>query len=339
MSKIVNIGVIGAGRIGQVHAENLANRVSDAAVSAIADMNLGAAQKIAGTLQIPTVTHNYHDLLDDKRIDAIVICSSTDTHAQIIEEAAIAKKHIFCEKPVDLALPKIDRALAAVKRAEVKLQVGFNRRFDTNAAAIREQIAAGKIGQVHLVRIVSRDPAPPPLEYVRVSGGLFLDMTIHDFDMARFLAGSEVTEVFAAGANLVDPQIGAAGDVDTAVITLRFANGAMGVIDNSRKAVYGYDQRMEVFGSMGAVEAGNRTPNAVYLSNDGGVHYAKPLYFFMERYVESFLAEMRAFIAAVKEDRPVLVGGDDGRMAVVIGLAAHKSHKENRPVKLSEISG
>lgn len=337
MTDTVRIGVIGAGRIGQVHTENLAYRIPEATVSAIADVNLAMAQKVAGQYKIPAVTHDYHEVLRDRNIDAVLVCSSTDTHAQIVEEAAAANKHIFCEKPIDLTLAKIDRALAAVKRAGVKLQVGFNRRFDSNAAAIREQIAAGKVGQVHVVRITSRDPAPPPLEYIRVSGGMFLDMTIHDFDMARFLAGSEVTEVYALGANLVDPQIGAAGDVDTAVITLRFANGALGVIDNSRKAVFGYDQRMEVFGSGGALEAGNKTPHAVILSDNDGVHGAKPLYFFMQRYTESFLNEMHAFIDAVRDGKPTPVTGDDGRMAVVIGLAALKSYKENRPVQVTEI--
>jgi myo-inositol 2-dehydrogenase/D-chiro-inositol 1-dehydrogenase len=337
MTNPVRIGVIGAGRIGQVHAENLAFRIPEVTVAAVADMNLGAAQKLGGQLKIPVITHNYHDILESSQIDAVLICSSTDTHAQMLTEAALAKKHIFCEKPIDLTLPKIDRALEAVKRAGVKLQVGFNRRFDSNAAYMRDQIAAGKVGQVHLVRITSRDPAPPSPEYVRVSGGMFLDMTIHDFDMARFLANSEVTEVYAAGANLVDPQIGAAGDVDTAVITLRFATGALGVIDNSRKAIFGYDQRMEVFGSHGALEAGNKAPHAVVMSNDDGVHSAKPLYFFMQRYTESFLSEMQAFINAVIDDKPTPVGGHDGRMAVMIGLAALRSHKEGRPVKLTEI--
>jgi len=267
----------------------------------------------------------------------VAICSSTDTHAHIVIEAAQAGKHIFCEKPIDHDLAKIDAALDAVSKAGVKLQIGFNRRFDPNFANVREMVAQGKVGEVHILRITSRDPAPPPVSYVKVSGGMFLDMTIHDFDMARFLSGSEVVEVFTAAGVMVDPGIGEAGDVDTAVITLRFANGSIGTIDNSRKAIYGYDQRVEVFGSGGMVQAYNNTPHNDYYADAEGVHAAKPLYFFLERYAESFIAEMKAFVQSVQENRPTLVGGMDGRIPVVIGLAAKKSYLEHRPVKLSEI--
>ncbi len=221
------------------------------------------------------------------------ICSSTDTHAQIIEEAAEAGKQIFCEKPIALDLAKIDHALAAVERAGVKLQIGFNRRFDPNFKRVRDAVAAGEIGTPHVLRITSRDPRPPPIAYVKVSGGIFLDMTIHDFDMARYLVGSEVESVYAAGAVLVDPEIGKAGDIDTTIITLQFANGVLGAIDNSRKAVYGYDQRVEVFGSAGMVACSNDLPNSAVVSNAGGVHGALPLFFFVERYTESYIAEMQ----------------------------------------------
>ncbi len=334
----VRVGVIGAGRIGQVHTENLAYRIPEAEVVALADVNLAAAQKLGSRFRIPTVTQNYKDLLQNKDIQAILICSSTDTHAQIVEEAAAAGKHIFCEKPIDLTLGKIDRALAAVKKAGIKLQVGFNRRFDPNFRHMREVVASGKLGQPHVLRITSRDPEPPPIEYVKISGGIFLDMTIHDFDMARYMVGAEVTEVYAAGGVLVDPRIGQANDIDTAVVTLRFANSAIGVIDNSRKAVYGYDQRVEIFGSGGAIAAMNNAPHNTVQSDADGIHSAKPLYFFMQRYTESFMQEMREFITAVRDDKPTLVGGADGRASVVIGLAAIKSYKENRPVKLSEIT-
>ena len=333
----IKIGVIGAGRIGKLHAENLVHRIPEADVRAIADVIPVAAQVTAQQLGIPIATTDYHDLLADPDIDAVVICSATNTHAQIIVEAAEAGKHIFCEKPIDHDLAKIDAALEAVAKAGVKLQVGFNRRFDPNFRAVREAIVSGKIGEPHIVRITSRDPAPPPVEYIKVSGGIFLDMTIHDFDMIRFLMASPVVEVFAAGSVLVDPEIGAAGDVDTAVITLRFESGAIGVIDNSRKAVYGYDQRVEVFGSLGAIAAENNTSNRTTFSDAHGVHSPSPLYFFLERYNDAYVAELQSFIDAVKNDSTPPVTGDDGRAPVVIGLAAWKSLRENRPVKLAEI--
>jgi myo-inositol 2-dehydrogenase/D-chiro-inositol 1-dehydrogenase len=269
----------------------------------------------------------------------VLICSSTDTHAQFIEEAAQAGKQIFCEKPIALDLGQIDHALAAVDRAGVKLQIGFNRRFDPNFARVREVVATGQIGEPHLLRITSRDPAPPPLAYVKVSGGIFLDMTIHDFDMARFLMGSEVEEIYAAGGVLVDPEIGQAGDIDTTIITLHFANGALGTIDNSRQAVYGYDQRVEVFGSGGCVTADNNYPNTATISDARRVHRDLPLNFFMERYVESYVAEMKAFVACVVNDTPPPVTGLDGRIPVVMGYAAKRSLAEGRPVKLDEIRG
>ncbi len=339
MKDKVRVAIIGAGRIGQVHTENLAYRIPDAEIIGIADVNLAAAQKCAAQFKIANVGSDYHPLLSNPAVDAVIVCSSTDTHAQIIEEAAAAGKHIFCEKPIDLTLVKIDQALAAVAQAGVKLQVGFNRRFDPNFRQVREVVASGQIGQPHVLRITSRDPEPPPIEYVKISGGIFLDMTIHDFDMARYLAGSEVTEVFAAGAVLVSPQIGEAGDVDTAVVTLRFANGMIGTIDNSRKAIYGYDQRVEVFGSGGAIAAQNNTPHNAIQSDATGVHAAKPLYFFIQRYTESYLNEMREFIGVVRDDQPISTTGADGRAAFIIGLAALKSSKENRPVKISEIMG
>ncbi len=338
MGREVNIGIIGAGRIGRVHAEHLAFRIPDANVLAVADVFPEAAERLAADFRVPAAFQDYRMILEDERIDAVVICSSTDTHAQIIEEAAAAGKHIFCEKPIALDLAKIDRALEAVEKAGVKLQVGFNRRFDPSFRRVRELVASGRIGAPHILRITSRDPEPPPIEYVKVSGGIFLDMTIHDFDMARYLMGSEVEEVYAAGNVLVDPAIGEAGDIDTAVITLRFANGALGVIDNSRKAVYGYDQRVEVFGSEGMALVSNKTPDNAVLSDATGVHAAKPLYFFVERYSEAYVEEMQAFVDCIQKDTTPPVTGIDGRIPVVMGYAARKSYEENRPVKLDEIS-
>ena len=337
MSTKVNVGIIGAGRIGKLHAEHLSYRVPGANITAIADIFLEAAEKCAADLQIPSAVRDHREIMENPDIEAVIICSSTDTHAQMIEEAAAAGKHIFCEKPIDFDLARIDKALEAVDRAGVKLQVGFNRRFDPNFKRVREMVTAGKIGTPHILRITSRDPGPPPIEYVKVSGGIFLDMTIHDFDMARYLIGSEVSEIYAAGGVMVDPEIGKAGDIDTAIITLRFASGAIGTIDNSRKAVYGYDQRVEVFGSKGMVAVSNNTPDTAVHSNAEGVHSSLPLFFFVERYTDSYIAEMRAFIECVQQDKEPPVTGIDGRIPVVMGYAAKKSYEENRPVKLSEI--
>ncbi|MCJ7820676.1 MAG: inositol 2-dehydrogenase, partial [Bacteroidales bacterium] len=258
-------------------------------------------------------------------------------HARYIEDAAKAGKHIFCEKPVDLSLEVIKGAIDTAKAAGVKLMIGFNRRFDPNFSKIKQLVIDGKIGEPHILKITSRDPAPPPAEYSAVSGGMFMDMTIHDFDMARYITGSEVTEVYAKASVLVDPEIGKAGDVDTAIITLTFANGAIGVIDNSRKAVYGYDQRVEIFGSKGMVSADNNYPeNHRYYSNDG-VHGSLPLNFFMDRYLEAYANEMKIFCNAVINDLPLPVDGNDGLMSVAVALASKKSYLENRPVKLTEI--
>ncbi|MBE3038586.1 MAG: inositol 2-dehydrogenase [Chloroflexi bacterium] len=333
----IRFGVIGAGRIGKIHAENLATRIPGARVSAIADPLLPAAQELANRLHVPQAVADYRILLADRAIDAVAICSSTDTHARILVEAAQAGKQIFCEKPIAYDLAQIDQALAEVERAGVKLQIGFNRRFDPSFRKVRQMVVEGQIGALHILRITSRDPAPPPIEYVKVSGGIFYDMTIHDFDMARYLAVSEVEEVYVAGAVRVDPLIGEAGDIDTAVVTLRFASGAIGIIDNSRKAVYGYDQRVEVFGSGGMISTLNNTPDGHIYSNAEGVHSAKPVYFFLERYMESFIAELREFVACIQQDSLPPVTGQDGRAPVVIAKAATLSYKEKRPVKLSEL--
>lgn len=336
MNKL-NIGVIGAGRIGKVHAATLVQNVPQAKVLAIADVHIESAMELAEKFGIPNVSNSYKDILDNPEIDAVVICSPTDTHAQYIIEAAEAGKHIFCEKPVDLTLDAIREALAAVEKAGVKLMVGFNRRFDPNFHKIHEMVKSGKIGDPHILKITSRDPAPPPAEYSAVSGGMFLDMTIHDFDMARYIVGSEVTEVCTKAAVLVDPEIGKAGDVDTAIITLTFENGAIGVIDNSRKAVYGYDQRVEIFGSLGMVNVDNNYPeNHRYYTVDG-VHKTLPLNFFMDRYLEAYANEMKVFCDAVSFNTELPVSGYDGLMSVAIALAAKKSHVEGRAVKLSEI--
>lgn len=321
-----------------MHAKSIAYNVPTAKIVGITDVKIENAKKIASELNIPKVYSSYKEMLADPNVEAVLICSSTDTHADIAIEAAKAGKNIFCEKPVDLTPEKVRAVIAAVKAAGVKLQVGFNRRFDHNFANIKQMVNDGKIGDVQIVKITSRDPAPPPAEYSAVSGGMFLDMTIHDFDMACYLAGSDVTEVYANATCLVDAAIGAAGDVDTAIISLKFANGAIGVIDNSRKAAYGYDQRIEVFGSKGAAVASNDTPTNVVLMNEDGIVADKPLYFFLERYMQSFRDEMLQFVDAVLNDKPTPTTGTDGLNSILIALAAKKSVAEGRPVKISEIN-
>lgn len=333
----LKVGVIGTGRIGKVHIATLVQNVPQAVVVALADTNLNSANEVAKEFGITNVFNSFREVINLPEVEAVVICSPTDTHARYIIEAAMAGKHIFCEKPVDLSLEVIQGALDAVAKAGVKLMVGFNRRFDPNFSKIKELVVAGKIGDPHILKITSRDPAPPPAQYSAVSGGMFMDMTIHDFDMARYIVGSEVTEVYTNAAVLVDPEIGKAGDVDTAIITLKFANGAIGVIDNSRKAVYGYDQRVEIFGSKGMACADNNYPENHRLYAGDGVHGSLPLNFFMERYLEAYANEMKIFCDAVVNDMPLPVSGIDGLRSVAIALAAKKSFLENRPVKLSEI--
>jgi myo-inositol 2-dehydrogenase / D-chiro-inositol 1-dehydrogenase len=335
MNEKLRIAVIGLGRIGKIHAETIATRVWEADLVAVADVDGDLAREVGGRFHVPQATDEYRSILEQPHIDAVAICTPTDSHARIIREAAAAGKHIFCEKPIDHKLAVIDSTLEVVAQAGVKLQVGFNRRFDPGFCRAREMVARGEIGRAHLLRITSRDPAPPPLDYIRVSGGLFLDMTCHDFDMARYLMDSEVTELFATGGVMVDPAIGEAGDIDTAVITLRFANGAIGTIDNSRQAVYGYDQRIELFGSAGLVTVANKTADNHVHCDAHGVHSALPLYFFLERYMDAYIAEMKAFVQAVLNDTPPPVSGRDGRMATVMALAAQQSYHENRPVALT----
>lgn len=324
MNGKLRIGVIGAGRIGKLHSNNLANRVPNAQLVCISDVYEPAAKAQAEKLGIAYTT-DYHDILNDPTIDAVFICSSTDTHSPISIEAAKAGKHIFCEKPIDHDLDKIKAVLEEVKKAGVKYQVGFNRRFDRNFKHVHDVVKNGGIGDVQIVKVTSRDPEAPPISYVKVSGGIFVDMTIHDFDMVRYLSGSEVEEVSTFGACLVDPEIGKAGDVDTCIINLRFANGALGVIDNSRQAVYGYDQRIEVFGSKGCITADNETANNTTYYTADGVMKEKPLWFFLERYNDAFIQEETEFVKACLEDTETPVGSFDGLQPVRIAIAAKKS--------------
>jgi myo-inositol 2-dehydrogenase/D-chiro-inositol 1-dehydrogenase len=333
----LNLGLIGAGRIGKLHAEHLAYRIPGARLSMITDVNESAARECAQRLGVPSSGSDYRAILADPGVQAVVICSPTDTHAEIIQTAAAAGKHIFCEKPIDLDLARIDRTRAAVAKAGVTLQLGFNRRFDPNFRRVRQAVVSGEIGTPHQVRITSRDPGPPPLEYIAKSGGIFMDMTIHDFDMARFLVGAEVEEVYATASARVDPAIGKAGDWDTAVIMLKFVNGVVGTIENCRQAVYGYDQRVEVFGSGGSISTDNNYPNSAVVQGKQTIYRDQPLNFFMQRYLESYLVEMTEFVDAVRKGTPPPVSGPEGRIPVVMANAARRSVLENRPVRLSEI--
>jgi myo-inositol 2-dehydrogenase / D-chiro-inositol 1-dehydrogenase len=338
-SRKLQLGLIGAGRIGPVHAETVAFRLPGAELAAIADLNREAAETLARRCGVAHTTTSAAEIFSNPKIDAVLICTPTDTHAELIAEAAKAGKHIFCEKPVSQSLKKIDSSLKAVQAAGVKLQVGFNRRFDSNFLRVRQAVANGEIGKPNLLHIISRDPAPPPLSYLGPSGGIFLDMMIHDFDMARYLMGEEVDEVFAAGGVLVDPGFQEAGDFDTAVVLLRFKSGAIGTIDNSRKATFGYDQRVEILGSKGKIATENRYPNQVVVSGEKTVYTDLPLNFFMQRYTESFALELELFMRAVLEDGPTPVTGADSRVPVVMALAARKSVDQRRPVRLEEIQG
>ena len=334
----IKVGILGAGRIGKVHAENITRYVPEMEIRSAADpyMN-GDTEAFLRRLRIPNVLKNAEEIINDPEINAVIICLPTNLHAEYAIRAAKAGKHVFVEKPIDYDIARVRDVIDTVKAAGVQMQVGFNRRFDHNHGAVYEAVRAGKIGDVHLIKISSRDPMPPSIEYVKSSGGIFYDMMIHDFDMARFLAGSEVTEVSAIGAVLVDPAIGEAGDVDTAVVTLKFASGAMAVIDNSRKAVYGYDQRVEVFGSKGAVVDQNDTPNTVVLYAEDGTVSGTCYKVMWDRYTASFAAEQKAFAEAITQNKPVPVSGEDGLYPVLMAAAAAKSLREGRPVKISEV--
>eukprot|EP00179_Madagascaria_erythrocladioides_P006686 CAMPEP_0198316982 /NCGR_PEP_ID=MMETSP1450-20131203/6651_1 /TAXON_ID=753684 ORGANISM="Madagascaria erythrocladiodes, Strain CCMP3234" /NCGR_SAMPLE_ID=MMETSP1450 /ASSEMBLY_ACC=CAM_ASM_001115 /LENGTH=377 /DNA_ID=CAMNT_0044020163 /DNA_START=244 /DNA_END=1377 /DNA_ORIENTATION=+ len=336
MAGPVKIGVIGCGRIGQVHMRALST-IAEARVTMCADFFVKAAQSAASKFGVPVAVQDWKELVASPEVHGVIVCSPSDTHAEIIIAAANAGKHIFCEKPIDYELGRIDEALAAVNRANgVKLQLGFQRRFDSNFRRVRDAVHSGEVGEPFLMNITSRDPAPPPIDYIKQSGGLFFDMMIHDFDMARFVMGCEAVEVTATATSF-DPAISEAGDVTTAVVTIQFENGAVGTISCCRKAVYGYDQRIEVLGSGGSVEIGNNFPNTAVVSTGSEVKRDLPLNFFMDRYVEAYQREMESFVQVIKEDLPVPVTGMDGRVPVVMAYAAKKSYEERRAVKISEI--
>ncbi|CAM9136517.1 unnamed protein product [Hapterophycus canaliculatus] len=337
----LGVGVIGCGRIGDIHAKTLAFRTPGAKLVAVSDIfEEAGARVVEGCNGLPKYYKDWKEMVNDPEVGAIVVGSPTPFHAEQIIEAAKLGKHIFCEKPISFDVPTIDVALQTVADNDVKLLLGFQRRFDSNFRTIREKINAGAIGDVRTIHITSRDPAPPPVAYLQNSGGIFMDMTSHDFDMARFLVGDEIEEVFVT-ATAFDPEAKEADDYDTANTHLKFKNGAFGVIENSRRCSFGYDQRVEVFGAGGSISGANRSPQDVLVNTEEGLNSAGvPYSFFLDRYADSYVNIMSAFVNFVKTGdeslEPAL--GIDGKVTIFIGMAAARSAKEGRPVKVSEIA-
>ena len=333
----MGIGIIGVGRIGKLHAEKMLHNAKVQLIG-ISDVFMNEELEAwSKPFNLSIMTNSYLELIQDSRIEAIFICSPTNTHIEIIKAAVASGKHIFCEKPISFNYQETKEIMELVEQAGVVFQVGFNRRFDHNFKKVRELMSSETIGQPHLIKITSRDPQPPPVSYILASGGLFMDMSIHDFDMARYITGSEVETVYAEGAVLVDPEIGELGDIDTAIITLRFANGALGVIDNSRKAVYGYDQRVEIFGEKGNISVENDVPTTVKVSTEEAITTDHPKYFFLDRYIESYETEVNCFVESILGDLPPLVSAYDGYQAERIAFAAKQSLLQGRLVRLEEI--
>nr|WP_106780765.1 inositol 2-dehydrogenase [Lysinibacillus timonensis] len=331
---MMNVGVIGAGRIGQLHVKNL-KKMDGISVKGVADIAVDHLQEWARQESVEYVTTDIKQIIDDPSIHAIFICSPTTTHPELIKQIAQAKKHIFCEKPISFAVDETIEALRVVEKEGVVLQVGFNRRFDRNFKSVRQEIETGVVGKTHTLRIISRDPHPPSISYIKTSGGLYMDMMIHDFDMARYVMQKEIVEVYAKGAVLVDEKIGDVGDVDTAIVLLTFEDGTLGVIENSRKAIYGYDQRLEVFGEKGALIVENDRPTNITRYLESGITSDKPPHFFLERYNDAYITEVEAFIAAIKGEEVVACRGFDGLQAERIAEAARKSAETGKPVQLS----
>jgi myo-inositol 2-dehydrogenase/D-chiro-inositol 1-dehydrogenase len=333
------VGIIGAGRIGKIHIENILRRIPDTNLKLVADKKIDNQLKLwAQKIGVRKITGDSQDIFNDSEINVVIIASSTDSHSEFIQKAAEAKKNIFCEKPFDTDLNRIKKTLKIVKQEKVKLMIGFNRRFDRNFSRVKEIISSGQIGVPQIIKITSRDPSPPPIDYIKVSGGIFIDMTIHDWDMAYFQVGNDIEEIYATGAALIDSNIGKVGDIDTAIAILKFKNGTLGIVDNSRQAVYGYDQRIEVFGSKGCAIAENEPSNTVQLFTETCLKQDKIPYFFLERYRESYINEMQYFFNCLQDNKEPSPNGEEGLKSVLTAIAAQKSYNEKRPVKLSELN-
>ncbi len=333
---MLKVGLLGAGRIAGVHATAISSH-PESKLAAVSDYFPENAEKLAA--QYGCTARTTEEIIADPSIGAVLVATSTDTHSELIEAATAAGKAVLCEKPVDLSFERAQACQEAAAATGRPVMIGFNRRFDPNFSALRKALAGGEIGKAELLSITSFDPAPPPVSYIRVSGGLFRDMMIHDFDMANFLMGEAPVTISAVGTSVVDPEIGAAGDVDTAVVTLTYSDGRIAVIKNSRRAVYGYDQRVELLGSEGLLQAQNMLENTVVKSTSGGVRSAKPTYFFLERYMPSYAAEWAAFVEAVATGQTLPVTLDDGVLALAMAEAATRSATDSVPVNLSEVMG
>ena len=338
MKKVLKLGLLGCGRLGRLHAENIQHYVTSAKIVLAADPFMNPDMEMwAKSAGIERCSSDPDDVINDPEVEAVFICSSANTHSEYIIKAARAGKDIFCEKPIHTDIPGIMAALEAVEKAGVKLQIGFNRRFDKNHTAVRDAVASGELGRPYIVKITSRDSIGPTMEYVKNSGGLFFDMVIHDFDMARYVTGAEIEEINVIGAVLTDPRYADYDDIDTSIVTLKFDNGMLGVLDGCRTAPYGYDQRVEVHCEKGCVQDTNVLQNQAVISTADGVRTGKPEWFFLERYKDAFVEEEKAFVRSVLEDLPVAVTGYDGLIPVKCAIAAGISLREHRAVKISEI--
>jgi myo-inositol 2-dehydrogenase/D-chiro-inositol 1-dehydrogenase len=338
MKRPVNIAVIGTGRIGSVHTRNLMRSIHEANVMAVCDIRLDVAQAVADELGINRVVKDYHELLEDKNIEAVLIATNTNTHAFIVKDCARAGKQIFCEKPLALNLADTDDVIQVVEESGVKLQIGFNRRFDKSFQKVKEIVDSGQIGRPCILHIINRDPEPPSYEYSATCGGMFLDMSIHDFDMIRFQIG-EVEQIYAIGNVLMAPYLKELGDVDIDIISLKFENGTIGSIDNSRQCAYGYDQQLEVFCTNGTAKAGNEFENTTMMGDGLGFHSARVPFMFIQRYADGYITEVRQFLQCLQDGRPVSPTAYDSRMAVLLGSAAWESFRQNRPVIMKEFKG
>lgn len=331
-SNKLTFGLIGAGRIGKMHAENILSNFPQVNLKAVVDLKLDF--EWAENVGIPNRSNDFATITNDSEIDAVIITTPSDTHVNMIKLVAESGKNIFCEKPIAFDLESIQQAIDSVEKAEVILQVGFNRRFDPDYLKVKKAVDSGEIGQPHIINITSRDPKRPDIKFIPGSGGLFMDFCVHDFDMVRYLTGSDVDEIYVRGANLVDPKIGELGDIDTALITLKLSNGALCNIDICRETNYGYDQQIEVFGSKGSIRAQNLKPTSVLYSSKDGIS-SDPLYYsFIERYKEAYIEEIKRFIDCLENNTQATVDGNDTYKAVMVAIAAQKSLKLNKPVSL-----
>ena len=331
---MIKIAIIGMGRMGRIHLDNLSRKINGVELTMVVDPK-NDGQKFALDNGVNNVSNSVNTIIENPEIDAVVISSPSSTHCEYVIKFAKAGKAIFCEKPIDMSLQKATKAISIISKLNVPIMIGFNQRFDNNFSKVKDEISNGKIGELYNLHIISRDPEPPPISYIKKSGGLFRDMTIHDFDMARFIMSSEVVEVFAYGNCLIDSAIGDAGDIDSATVLLKFENGAMATIENSRQASYGYDQRLEVFGSKGVIRVENPLKSDLKILTESGTKTDRHLDFFMERYKSSYLEEIKCFINALNTGEKMPVNGEDGLKAMIIAEAANKSLLENRPVKIN----